>query len=235
FDERGPVAERAMHDVTITAFGDAKETAPMQSAAARLGLVALEESAGDVLDGRGGRLLHAQIDPLTLSSVIAGEQREHHRDRAEVRRRVIRLESQRTNGSVTRKTIDVEHPAERGQHGVVGDVIAVRAGLAEGCNRAEHERGILAMENIPAKAELVERARRETLNDDVGAARELEKNVRAARMVEVERERALVEIVEPEEQAAVAMRQVVEERAHAARVVTGGRLDLDDVGAHVAE
>ncbi len=31
------------------------------------------------------------------------------------------------------------------------------------------------------------------------------------------------------------MRQVVEEGADAARVVTGGRLDFDDVGAHVGE
>src|SRR5271166_2618459 len=54
-------------------------------------------------------------------------------------------------------------------------------------------------------------------------------------MAEIKRERALVEIVEPEEQATVAMRQVVEEGADAARVVTGGRLDFDDVGTHVGQ
>ena len=32
-----------MHDVAVTAFADAKETAPMQSAAARLRLAALEK------------------------------------------------------------------------------------------------------------------------------------------------------------------------------------------------
>ena len=63
FDERGPVAERAMHDVTVAAFSDAKKTAPVQSAATRLGLVALEVSTGDMLDCRRGRLLHAEIDP----------------------------------------------------------------------------------------------------------------------------------------------------------------------------
>ncbi len=53
--------------------------------------------------------------------------------------------------------------------------------------------------------------------------------------VEVERQRALVEIVEPEEQAAIVMRQVMVERADAAPGVAGGRLDLDHVGAHVGE
>src|SRR5208282_4642424 len=76
FDERGPIAERAMHDVTVTAFADAKETAPMQRAAARLGLVALEKSTGDVLDGGRGGLLHAEVDPIAFSGAIAREQRE---------------------------------------------------------------------------------------------------------------------------------------------------------------
>jgi hypothetical protein len=52
---------------------------------------------------------------------------------------------------------------------------------------------------------------------------------------QVESQRALVEIVEPEEEAAIAMGDVVEERADAARVVAGGRFDFDDVGAHVGE
>ena len=93
-----------MHDVTVAAFADAKKTAPMQSAAARLGLVALEVSAGDVLDRRGSRLLHAEIDPLAFGGAIAREQREHHGDRAEVRRRMIRLQTQRTHRRVIRES-----------------------------------------------------------------------------------------------------------------------------------
>ena len=210
-----------MHDVAVAAFADAKKTAPMQSAAARLGLVALEVSARDVLDRRGGRLLHAEIDPLAFGGAVARKQREHHGDRAEVRRRMIRLQTQRTHRRVIREAVDVEHAAERGQHGVVGDKVAIRAGLSERRDRTQHQRGILAMENVPAKPELVDRARREALDHDVGGARELKQNVGAARMLEVERQRSLVEIVEPEKQAAVAMRQVVEERADASRVVAG--------------
>src|SRR5580704_4906102 len=148
---------------------------------------------------------------------------------------MISLQTERTNWRVIREAIDVEHTAERGEHGVVGDEVPIWSGLAERRDRAQHERGILAMKHLPAEPEPVERARREALDNDVGAARELQKNVRAARMVEVERQRALVEIVEPEKQTAVAMRQFVEERADAPRVVAGGRLYLDDVGAHVRE
>src|ERR1039458_6339530 len=99
FDERGPVAERAMHDVAVTAFADAKETAPMQSAATRLGLVALEKCTGDVLDGGRGGLLHADVDPLAFRGPVAREQREHHGDRAVVRRRMVSLQTERPNRS----------------------------------------------------------------------------------------------------------------------------------------
>ena len=235
FDERSPIAERAMHDVPVAAFADPKETAPVQSAAARLGLVALEVSASDMLDRRRSRLLHAEIDPLTLGSIVACEQREHHSDRAEIRRRMIGLQAERTHRRVIRKAVDVKHPAERGQHGVVRDVIAIWTGLSERRNRAQHERWILPMQNFPAKPELVHRAGSEALDNDVGAARELKQDVGAARMLEVQRQRALVEIVEPEKEAAIAMRQIVEEGADAASVVAVGRLDLDNVGAHVAQ
>ena len=104
-----------------------------------------------------------------------------------------------------------------------------------GAIEQQHQRGILAMEHVPAEARSVHRAGREALDHDVGAARELQQDFGAARMLQIERERSLVEIVEPEKQAAVAMRQVVEERADAARVVAGGRLDLDHVGAHVGQ
>ncbi len=93
-----------MHDVTVAAFADAKETAPMQSAAARLRFVALEVSTGNVLDGRSSGLLHAEIDPLTLGGFVASEQCEHHGDRAEVRRRMIGLQTERTHRRVIRES-----------------------------------------------------------------------------------------------------------------------------------
>src|ERR1700677_4960387 len=148
---------------------------------------------------------------------------------------MISLQTERTNRRLIREAVDVQHPAERGQDGVVGDKIPIWPGLPERRDRAQHERGILAMQHLPAEPEPVESAGREALDDDVGAARQLQKNIRAARVVEIERQRSLVEIVEPEKQTAVAMRQFVEERTDSPRVVAGGRLYLDDVGAHVRE
>src|SRR5580700_1593904 len=107
---------------------------------------------------------------------------------------MVSLQTERTNRRLIREAVDVEHPAQRSQHGVVGDKVPIWPGLAERRDRAQHERGILAMKHLPAEPEPVERARREALDDDVGAARELQEDIRAARMVEVERERALVEI-----------------------------------------
>src|SRR5271155_725299 len=102
-----------MHDVAVAAFADAKNPAPVQSSAARLGLVALEVPSRDVLDRRRRRLLHAEIDPLAFGTRIASQQREHHSDRAEVRRRMISLQTERTHRRVIREAVDVEHATER--------------------------------------------------------------------------------------------------------------------------
>src|SRR5260370_34211371 len=117
---------------------------------------------------------------------------------------MIGLQTERTHRRMIREAVDVEHPAERGQHGVVGDIVAIRAGLAEGSDRAKHERGVLAMENVPAEAQLIESADCEALDHHVSSTSQLKQHIGAARVLEVERQRSLVEIVEPEKQAAVA-------------------------------
>src|SRR6266436_8506995 len=74
FDERGPVAERAMHDVAIAAFTDTKVAAPMKRAAARLDAAVAEKAAGDMLDRRSGCFLHAEIDPLARAVALTREE-----------------------------------------------------------------------------------------------------------------------------------------------------------------
>src|SRR5437899_9102807 len=54
-------------------------------------------------------------------------------------------------------------------------------------------------------------------------------------MRDIEGHGSLVQIVEPEEKAAIMMRRLVDEWTDSARGVAAGRFDLDDVGAHVGE
>src|SRR5579872_3678282 len=86
FDERGPVAKRAMHNIAVAAFANPKIAAPMKRAAARLNPPFAEKAAGDVLDrGRGG-FLHAEIDPLTGALALTRKESTHRADCAVIRR-----------------------------------------------------------------------------------------------------------------------------------------------------
>ena len=54
-------------------------------------------------------------------------------------------------------------------------------------------------------------------------------------MRDIEGHGSLVQIVEPEEKAAIMMRRLADEWTDSARGVAAGRFDLDDVGTHVGE
>ena len=188
-----------------------------------------------MLDCGGGGLLDAEIDPLAEPVAIARQQRAHDRDRAVAGRRMIGLQAQRPHRLAAGVAVDVEHPGQRRHDGVVGLEVAIRPGLPERRDRAEDQRGIVAMQVIPSKAELRDRARREAFDDHVGRSRQRADNFRAPPSSQIERQRALIEIVEPEKQAAVAIGKVVDERADSAARLALGWLDLDYVRAHVGE
>src|SRR5882672_1470403 len=72
FDQRGPIAERAVHHVTVAASPDPEKAAPMQRAAPPFDLAGAEEARRDVLDRGRRRLLHAEVDILALARGVAG-------------------------------------------------------------------------------------------------------------------------------------------------------------------
>src|SRR5579885_2858674 len=125
---------------------------------------------------------------------------------------MIGLEAQRTNRRAARIAIDVEHPGKRGQHRVVGIEVAVGASLPEGSDGEENQGGVDDTEVVPSQLHLSHPARRKTLDDDVGGFREAAEDFRALGTAYIERQGALVEVIEPEEKASVAMRLVIDER-----------------------
>ena len=159
----------------------------MERAAARLDAPLAKKAAGDVLDGGRGGLLHAEIDPLPGAVAVAREQRTHRRDRGEVSRRMVGLQAPWAHGGLSRPAVDVEHPAEGGEHGVVGVEIAIRAALSERRDRKQNQRGIGGVQRGPSKAHRVERAGRGTLDYEVGAAGEPEHQFGAARTLQIQR------------------------------------------------
>ena len=162
-----------MHDVAVAAFADAKVAAPMKRAPARLDLAGAEVAAGDVLDGGDGGLLHAQVDPLADPIAVAREKGAHGRDGGVIGGRMIRLQTPRADRGATRPAVDVEHPAKRREHGVIGGEVAVGAGLTERRDRQQDQRGIGGVQRLPSEAHRVHRAGRKALDNQVGAAREL--------------------------------------------------------------
>src|SRR5271154_4682227 len=124
-----------MHDVAVTAFTDAKITAPMKGAAPRFDNPSTEITPADMLKCARRSLLHAEIDSLADTVAVAREQSAHRTNRAVIGRRMIRLKAHRTHRLPARKAVHVEHSAERRQNRIVRLVAAIGAGLPKGRER----------------------------------------------------------------------------------------------------
>src|SRR5262249_30313531 len=137
--------------------------------------------------------------------------------------------------SVARKAVDVEHPGKRSENRVIGREIAIGPGLPERGDREQDKGRVELTQILPPEIHRSEVAGAEALDDNIGRGGELTKQLRAARSRDIKGQRSFVEIVEPEEQTAVAMRLVIYERADGASVVATRRFDLDHIGPHVGE
>ena len=102
-------------------------------------------------------------------------------------------------------------------------------------NRGHYERGVDGAEVGVSESEGVEIAGVEALQDDVGVLGQSSEEASAFGFGYVEGYAALGGVERPEVEAGVGVWDVGAEGADGAGGISGGRLNLDDAGAHVAE
>src|SRR6185436_15982352 len=127
---------------------------------------------------------------------------------------------------------DVHEPGFRLQDRGVSGKLTTRTGLAIAGHGRENQPGTYRRQRSEAEPQAIERPRPEVFYEHVGFPREPSKDIGTVRRLQVQREAALVAVHSEE----IAALTAGHERCKAARVVARTRfLDLDDVGAHVAE
>ena len=184
---------------------------------------------------RGHHLLDGDVHVLTRSGDVPeqeGEERGHGAVEAGL---VLGLKAAVLQRLAVGGPADAHDPA-RG----VGDdlstfVVTVRPGLAEGGDGGHHEPGILALEGGVIEPQGREVAGGKRLHHDVGAAGQLLEDVGAPRLFQVQRDAALVQVRQQEEQALLRVGLAPGEGRHAPAAFTAGGLDLDDVRPEVAQ
>ena len=98
-----------------------------------------------------------------------------------------------------------------------------------------NESGIAGAQLLITKAQLLSSRWTISFDDDIGFARELQKNSSTIRLFDIEGDAPFVGVEVEKVEALLRMRRVVFEWRNAPRFVAAGRFDLDDVGAHVGE
>ena len=133
-------------------------------------------------------------------------------------------------GTAAGLALEPGQAALRADDGRVRPAVGPGAGRAVAGQRGVDEVGVLGGQRLVAEAHAVHHAGAEVLQHDVAAPGQLAEDLDGARLAQVERDVAL---------AAVLLREVrgdgVDARERVAGHVALGRLDLDDVGAHVGQ
>jgi hypothetical protein len=131
--------------------------------------------------------------------------------------------------------VDARH--RLGHHGV-GRPVAVgrRPDVAEARHRDPDQRGVPLGQRVVAEAQPVHRARLEVLADDVEPPGQLDEQLAPARVLEVDADRALVEVVAEERRADRPAVRVGHGRlCGPSRLAVAGVLDLHDLGAEAGQ
>ncbi len=189
--------------------------------------------AGHVGQHRELRVVERHVDPLPPTRLFATGERRENGDRRERPREEVRDRDADLHRLAAGLARDRHEPAHGLNQEVVSRLVRARARRPVARDRAEDDARVHGRERVVAEPEPVEVAGAEVLDDDVGPRREAPHRLAAGLGLEIERDRALVAI-----RRRVVGRGAVgqERRAPSARVVARARtLDLDDIGAQIAE
>src|SRR5215467_14415242 len=198
-------------------------------AAARGQAVAEEEAhVGRRRQQGHGRVEIGHVDVLTAAGPLAGEERHHDAERpVQARAGVVGDQVERDDRLSVLLADQVQDAGEREVVHVVRRTIAIRPVLAEAGERAVDEPRIQLVQGLVVGAQALHHAGPEALHEHVGRCGELLEHRLPLGGFHVEGHRALVAVDEGVDRAADPL---------VARVaVLLGRLDLENLGAHVGQ
>jgi len=194
--------------------------------------------ARDDVGHRDHRVVHGDVDVLTLAGLVAVAQRGEDADRreqrgADVAERADGVGARRLVGACEHVVVDARHRLGDGR--VRGPAVVRRAAVAEARHRHVDEARVHGGYDVVAEAHAVERATLEVLREHVELLREVEDDLLPRVGLQVDGDRPLVEVVAQERGA----HELAVGRGHpglrAATGLAAERLDLHDVGAEAGE
>ena len=184
----------------------------------------------------GGRV-HAHVDVLASTRLIADQQRDQRGHHREVAGRVIALVSPAAHRRQRVVVISAapHRSASSEQREIRGGLIPARTRAAEGGD-GDHDQVLSQRSQLGiVEAQLGQTSRRLALDQEVGAGDQLAKGSARRLALEIEGHAELAGVVVPPVEAALWPRLVVQKRAVAAHRIAARGLDHDDLRAHVGE
>ena len=174
------------------------------------------------------RLEQRGVHPLPLAGTLALEQREQDPEREVEARRQVRHRHAGAHRPLAGQPGDRHEPGQPLRDLIEARALRVRAFLAEARDAAVHDARVLLRDRLVVDAQAVLHVGAEVLDHDVRAAREPHEQLPPARLLQIQREAALV---------AVQVLEVEAVAVAAQRLLAGRRraLDLDHVRAPVGE
>ena len=188
---------------------------------------------GQLVEDAEDRLVETDVDELPAPRHVAGAQGEHDAERTVEPRHVVGngggAGRHRRPVGIARQ---IREPAEGIADAPEPRPRAVGAGLAEAGDAHHHQLVVLLLEDVPAEAPFLQRARLEVLDEDIGLRDQPLQDLGALGLPQVEGGRLLVAaLLQPGERVAA-----LRDGAELAQGVADLRqLDLDDLGAELRE
>ena len=172
---------------------------------------------------------------LALAEVVARPQRRQHADRGEHPGAVVRLQPHTLHGRLAWKAVGPHHAAGRLRDQIGSAVLGIRPRLPERADGYIDQPRVVRFQVGVAETEVGEPSGGRRLDQHVRGRGESREQIPTVLLGEVERHAAFTGVVEPERQTLLGVWRAVQKRADPPRRVSIRRLDLDDVGAQIAQ